>query len=611
MKKNRTFKKQKGVALGYVLMALVCVGAISMLVLNMAKKETVDNSLRSSSETARFTATAGLTYATNYFTNPANKDDVLDLLQGWYEKHNDPSASEPRKWIAGNANSYLEDNDMKFRVKIVGVDFSGVQAVTDPDGKFKTGKSADDSKIVVLFESESKDKSGSRAINFGSYTLLGFETNAKDGAYPTHAFYLGRGDMWIHCPVTINGDTYVGKKNSIPGTTAIKHNQSSSTPDGATSYYNGEFRLYQSSPADTVELADEVFNGPAYFESGTVLFSFYNTYNSQFNQGFGGSAIFHTQGGNASVKTGYPAIFSNDAQFKTTSSYKLNFAANCSLIYVPSSNFAAGFYSGTTPGIRTPSNISNVNVLNKLGMDPQEPPACIIDLKEITDNEAQYIYDFTTASVTGATLNNWYNNPSMRGGKQLYKNWMVLRTTKQQTDTFVGMGAGFTGKAIIIYRGSGGTGNYQTGTLPQVDDNGMILFYIPEQDAVNGSFTFSQVQGKFRGLFYNASPNSRVSISVIGTNSGWGTVGNWTVKGGFYNAGKIKGTANNSLIQLGAGGAGRVTITYDPEVMDALKELGVLKPDMDASSPDNPPELVQIPTTLFPKVKAELLSRSF
>ena len=606
------FGSKKGVSLLYVLMALVCVGAMGSLVLSMAKKEAGDSSLRTSSELARFSATAGLTYATaDFFTNSANANKVIDILNNW--DYTDNSKNDGRRWVVRGEGEKefkeidIDDDgkyDMKFRVKIVNIDASELKQVTqrNESGSIVQISNPDNSFFVVMLESESIDKSGSRAKNTGFYKITGFELDIQTVKAEMQALYLGGGNMWIHCPITVNGDTYIGNYGN--SSNALYHTGGTSASE-PYSNYNGKFRLYQSDDAPSSQLSYENFKGPAYFKGGKVMFI---RPDINFAQGFGGSAEFQLYDqGNVNVAANSKVIMSNKLT-NANDSLKIIFEENCKLIYNKNkqtpSNYPEKFWRNIEDKDidNTKIDISDDFILDNLGMSRAEPPAFKIKLSNDIINKAMSITSLQYHhTLDGNALNNLYdNNPKNR-----YKNpkdgkeWLVLQTESQN---FGGTTGAFNKRAIIIHKGQGGN------QIPNVDMNsGNILFYLPENNelglGISGAaavVNYSQLQGTFRGMFYNSSPDTEINLAA-------GT-GGWKVKGAFYNIGSPNGS--NKSIQFGVGSVNRITFEYDEAALQEFIDLGILEPVRYTPPPDNN-RIDIIPTSIYPKGKSVLLSRSF
>jgi hypothetical protein len=197
------FGNKKGVSMLYVLMALVCVGAIGTLVLNMAKKEKADSSLRYSSELARYGSTAGLVLSIN-FSDADKAKDFEELMGIWYQvwQGKKPITEIKNRWLNLGSDEYPhnnhesgayytdeKNNKMKYRAKIVNVDFDKLEKISG-----EAEKTEKDSYINLMIECESIDKSGSRAKNVAFYKVYGFEKDKKSEA-PTSALDMGGGWM--------------------------------------------------------------------------------------------------------------------------------------------------------------------------------------------------------------------------------------------------------------------------------------------------------------------------------------------------------------------------------------------------------------------------------
>jgi hypothetical protein len=611
---------QKGVALAYVLIAFVFVGAIASLMLNMANKESADSALRASSEMARFAANAGLTYTTNFFTDTttAAQTKALDILKHWYA--NWKAGGDLKKindnysWIAGDKDSYLDTNGMKFRVRIVNIDFDSIQQVSDVSTTPpKMINEPNTSPIKILLKSEAIDKSGSRASSFGTYRIIGFEDREVPRQEITHALYLGGGSILINATVDINGDVYIGGQNStLP---PIQHTNQS-TGSTQISHYRGEFRHYGNPAGQASLLANERFHGPAYFEGGEINFSHYGTTDNIFYDGFGASNVtIKNKTSRATMANGTAskknlAIFAGDVKYSEVNpspwGYQLVFGTNCSLRYVPSSNFVANFYSGS-PAISNTAPITRDTVLKALGMSIDEPPSFEIILSNEILAKRHNLPAGGAGTITGTTLNGYLTNNGIpkytdNDGNQ----WLVLATSNAAV--FGGGGSAFNGNAIIINRHGGNA----AGSLFNVGAGGVVLFFVPPDDhpdpnlrPVDKTVSYGSITGTFNGLFYNGSKSTRLTLGA--NNAGW------TVNGAFYNIGNGGDPSNNAEIWIGASGAnGIISINFNnPTGQNALNKiqgLGILSFSGGGSGDF---DFSRVPKTILPKPISEMLSRSF
>jgi len=559
-------RNQKGVALLYVLIALVFVGAIGSLTLNMANKEKSDSGLRASSESARFAATAGLTWGANFFTDTttAHKIEVDTILNRWLRASRaTPSAKASEQWITGrtgtgftkfvNDSSYMPsaDNQMRFRVKIIDMDFSRFRAA--PQG---------DSSINVKFKSQSLDNSGGRAENIGFYTIRGFRpVGAPPPADITHALYLGGGNMWIHSPVTVNGSTYI---ENIRGTSsAIYHSAGNVALARDTSRWNGEFWLYQEGTVGSLSLGRERFNGPAFFESsdGTHNVQFVGTVDNIFRRGFGGNSHFiRNSTGPVTVPAGQPVVLYGGGSVNLGTIGVTPTTRNTGEETLTALGFAST-RRPTAPQIVLTQTIRNLGTSNKTALG-------------VTNSER----------LTGKRLNElWTTAGNARRIEATDGNqWLVLNVTGDNLTPNALHGnlnpddGEFIHRAILIVTSGGGGDNFinvakTRNAADQVIGGGNILIYIPSD--VSGTFSTHQTCGNFRGLIYNASQNMAMNFSIA--QPGFCT-NTWSVSGSFYVVRPMPGTGNNSSIQLGAGGAYRVTINFDQNVVNEIAALGII-----------------------------------
>ena len=681
-----SLKNNKGASLMYVLITLVFVGAIAMLVLNSSRKETIDSSLRASTEMARFAATSGLNMATTRLADPARDAEISTKLQAWFTAWQSGATiaeNAPERWIVGSAagaNQFVTDPanpGMRFRVQIVNADFSDIRndtritrRVTDDGNTFRfpdaTGVARDltiaeramvrgtapnrylqvahpeNSKITLSLKSESIDRSGSRATNLGFYTVLGFERPEIAPALniPTHAFFLGGGNMWIHCPVTINGRTYIGNRGNT-GTALFLTGATGAT---IRSHFNGEFRMYQSDGVEASNLANATFTGPAYFEGGNLWF----VDNSEiiFQQGFGGSTMFFRHGGGAvSAPSGSVVLASGYQRLLT---YAITLGANTRLHYVNSGNYfnvAPGGYTslparqeitnrtamdnfpgnaisgGTIANFQSHPSISPAQAKTYLfGSALEEPQGFSIDLSQIPENRiynlpnpgAHPYLGWDSDPITGNHLQNWFDNPGQGGRPHLHidradKPWLVIRTSSAASTRFGNGTVNFTGRAVIIVTGTtsgdaaAGTGFPSVNTDPNQGQEGIILYYKQPSTNRDQQINHPGINGTFRGMFFNGCSRTMINLSAAAAG--------WTANGAFYNA----PGATGSVIQFGAGAAGPITVNYNQAVICEIANLGVFGENVSCEPDDGDGGggAIQLQRVPGETVRASLLNRSF
>ena len=515
---------RKGVALLYVLMALVFVGAVGLLVLNMANKEKTDSGLRASSEAARSMATAGLTYATNYFSDPAtDKSELIGLLNDWFK-----NKSDKKKWLAGGENSFTSQNEndgIRFRVEIVNMDFSQI------------GNNELNNPITVMFKSESIDASGSRAENFGTYDVFGFELEKQitTVVVPDAAFFSESGGHFFYAPITVNGYAYF--KNGI-------------NEFFGNSIFNGIFRLDGGS--SPMGITGATFNGPAFFSSGRVGKNGLASGTNVFNRGFGSFANIEYEWENVQfeVRNGNDAYIYGDFRNRGAYAnagirfigdntggtkgilYRPTVAASAGKLYDPANIHASG--TANAPLRTERENLTPAQVMARLGI-PDIPPC-----KPIINIPADWLNaPLITGAQTGAQLNNL--TPNGPNG------WIIRRTNGSN---FATGGTGFTGKMVLIVEGTFHEGD----NFFEVANTGNVFVY------VRGNNILSMNTTNFRGMIYTSSNSTPWALNLRGAN-------NLHLRGGVYSTG-------TGATRLLAGN--RVEITYDKIPLEQMvKELVV------------------------------------
>jgi hypothetical protein len=432
---------------------------------------------------------------------------------------------------------------------------------------------------------------------------------------PTHAFFLGGGNMWIHCPVVINGKTFIG--NNV--NSGISIYLTASTGATIRSEFNDEFRMIQGDSTQEAHLANAIFRGPAYFQGGRLMLVSPPAVNVIFEEGFGGNTAFRTHGGHTpQVLSGRSAVLAGSFN---SAGGRLSMGNNTRLLHIDdAARFPANFYTGN-PLVELRDTISNAEVLRQLNMSAEQPPAFNIDLRHIPENR---IYDlpspaispflgWATNPITGNHLQDWFRNPGQGGRPPLHvdtigNSWLVIRTSTAAATHFGNGTVNFDGRAVIIITGTA-SGNASAGSgFPSVDTTqGVVLFY-KQPSATSQQINYTGINGTFRGMFFNGCPRTHINLSAA--------TGGWTANGAFYNA----PGASGSVIQFGAGAAGRITVNYRESVICEIAQLGVFgfipnnaqcstgdgDDDTDGMSIFRP-----IPRTLYPNTRTEMVNRSF
>jgi len=534
---------RKGVALLYVLIALVFVGAVGLLVLNMANKEKTDSGLRASSEAARSMATAGLTYATNYFSDPAtDKSELIGLLNDWFK-----NKSDKKKWLAGGENSFssqTENDGIRFRVEIVNMDFSRFNEIGNP--------------IDVMFRSEAIDKSGSRSENSGFYTITGFEPSEIIIKTPEiNALDMRGGLNEINTKLIVNGDTYFEDASSAWG--------------GALNFsgheFNGQFRRMARANNAEFRLRDATFRGPAYFGSLPGIAP------PSLNFGGGGIAT-RFQGGLGSetamvvattgmiIERGNVYFNNNVSGDGSINTWRFNDAGSIlqgrkgrsygSCALTPTTRCLISPSSPQTPV--TPNLEDEMNIPALLNLKPTPPPL------SLNWSALPPAFQLNQSNVTGTTLNDIYNSHKT-GTKHMLNGWVVAEMTGPESPISTTPGT-FDGKMILILNRptSGSFGFSFQSRFPEVSENGRIVIIVKNGTSVSRIGN----SGTIRGIVINEG-NGELLLGAPTT----GTNRAMTIDGAVHSMGP-------GALRLEGGDGGTVTINFDNRptlVSNILNEL--------------------------------------
>jgi hypothetical protein len=631
---------KKGVSMLYVLMALVCVGAMGSLVLSMAKKEKADSSLRYSSELARYGATSGLVLAVN---EPLKTEEFANLMDKWYkfwkkaDKYEEPKKEE--KWLKlGDGydysnGKYYEDknnNNMKYRARVVNADFTNVILKENPY-------------INLMIECESIDKSGSRAKNVAFYKVYGFEDQIKS-TRPKSALYMGGGMDEINTPLTvtgisedINGDTFLRGSANIN----VDGNEFGNVDLYKRTGNGGEFRLNLTNEGTAARvLKGSNFYGPAYFGANGNPSEYVNMEtNGKVNKFFGrfglddkvalyttgeaDSIYFYESvylrgkiGGNSNdnankwkflIPNGLrPSITEKGNLYYSNTAIYLRPVSQASDLWDLTSNESEDISTmfdnrripNTDEGVflYAPENKDNIptnyseNIFNFLKIDKEPPPEIDID----TTGFSSMYYDFysnnlswgTVSSIKASQLNNAYASAEKNDS-----GWMFIKFDKRFN--YFSFDANdnetFNGKMVLVIDTEGKS----TGTkLFKSASNSNCLILVENGTTVEELGN----NGKFRGLIVKrgAGANAQEGLNIEATS------GEMNIEGAVY-------CVKSGLFRL-QGTDKRIRIKYDPIVLDNIMNglPGVVKVGED---PNAEPTLK--PITKTDDVYAKQLNRLF
>ncbi|MCL1945669.1 MAG: hypothetical protein FWF51_00750 [Chitinivibrionia bacterium] len=582
-------KNQKGVSLVYVLMALVCVGAMGMLVLSMAKKEKSDSSLRISSELSRYAANAGLIYAVNYFSNPVSESSALTLLKYWHEKYkkgeiNKITNGSPQKWLVGDAAEFVSKDGMRFRTKIINIDFSNLKKITG-----KSDRNRRDSKVLIMLECESIDKSGSRAKSCGSYAIYGYEIDEMSNALPQNALYMGSGADEINVVVDVDGATFLRGGGFLHHSGHIFGNPTT----------GGEFRRHGT--GDGFILKNSVFNGPAYFgeevgQNGATKMKL-ETGRSIFKRGFGcESFIFSTGQSDPDI---YFGAFLNNGYSTQNYNGGWIFQPQAKLRGLSGQTYTSGSgsgieklysWSGVAVAPTTPATLeyTKMNILDSLSMPKDPPPSISIDYSLIEP----YIYNLTSINgkrkaVDGDDLNELYKNYF---GQKYNNEWMIIRFQPDGVPFNSGGINGFSGKMILLIDNKLSASGFGTQFYKSAN-NGVSLIVV--ENGVKADQLGNNAL--IRGLVVNLG-SGNLDLQSSGKNM--------TVRGAVYCVGSGK-------LRLEGGENNKIKFVYDRSVLEEIAELGVVIVDGVKEVKEGLIERIKQEVIDGLPVSSELLGRSF
>jgi hypothetical protein len=475
---------------------------------------------------------------------------------------------------------------MRFRVKIVNINFD-VSSLTDGTN-WKPGMNVQDSKITVLFESEAIDKSGSRARNYGCYTLLGFEDKEKISELPVSTLYMGSGVDEIDVVLDVHGGTF------MKGGGDINHS-------GHT--FRGEFKRLGAN--GELILRGAAFQGPAYFgvlpgvSSSSILIE---SNPSTFKKGLGLSSesSIITSGSMCPIIDNCGAFLNGNAV--TAGGVQGNWlfqGPNSKIIGVTGKNYGNGTgipgiewlykLSGTPPAI-APVISGEMELFTLLEIFESDPPAIKINMEKIKP----YIKIFNSSNkingkiygVTGDDLNELYNEYP---GELLEGKWMVIKAYSDGT-LFSSTGSGFKERMILIIDEK--TNGNIASQFYRSAETGISLIIVE-----NGAPDIGQLGHNtlIRGLIANLG-SKKLNITSSGSNM--------TISGGVFSVG-------TGAVRMEGGPYNKITIKYDEPALREMVNDSLISNVGGGGESTGEYFLSRIPKELYPKARTELLSRSF
>lgn len=556
----------KGLSLVYVMLCLIIIGITTTALIRLSHKHSVVQLQYSNSESARLAVQAGFDNAISFLesSDAETQQKILAKLQQWVDMEKMHDVTDP--WIVGSAqNCDSLTKACKFKVQLLGFDTST---------------------FAVTLHSEGVGKGRSKASAIGTYIIEGLGFDKKKSIRPTHALYLGSGADEINTPLTVNGSTFMNKSGKLYKRGHV---------------FNGEFRRYANGSTDQLNIQGSLFQGPALFEDGNVLFS--NT-RSLFRKGLGISANTFIQGSNAPIVQSVGLFLNGPVRCEN---YNGNFElADIALYaYGDKNKFRAGAGYGLQylhSAGEEPENdpgeylLSPIDLHAQLGIEKELPPTLVVDLDKIRAHHGVINYSpgigslpgiAANSNLTGGDLNALYTSNS----NKYYKDeWLILNITQgngsQPFNADTTGKTAFTGKMILIVEEASidmGTNLYNSSSSA----NTFIYIGSDEQIINMGGSSL------FRGFIYcNSTYVSDTSYALL-----MQSVPPLHVRGSIY-------CVNEGHFRLN-GYPSSMTISYDDNVLDELADLDIFIDPNDTS---------EVSTDLVIKaanLRTELLSRSF
>ena len=595
----RQNKNDKGAALVYVLIAFVFVGAVGSLVLTMSNKEKADTGLRVSSEMARFAATSGLNHSLNLFTDPtpAISNATLALLNRFFAGED---ITDEDRYIVGSPTTYVELDRARVRVRIIGIDLTGLRNIVDENGVLKEGRQLKESPIRIMFRSESIDNSGSRAENIGAYEILGYASNQTNNDVPENALFFGDSGFRIYHPVEINGGAaYIGGRT---GGQPI-------SVQATGSVFRGNFFLESNSTAGAFAAFDNaVFHRPAFFGlwTGNTETFWAGSGAVRFREGFGAemrhngnqTMDFRVSGGNVHLLDGFHSV--GGINFLGTGQTLFHRLAENSTEFWQNHLTGINNVKTSTAGTITSNTImTRASILTALGIRPNKRPVSV-NLSGLTPS--------ATTLPLPANLNTLSNVAG--------KNFAYVRIPAGTTAETITSSAPFSGNLILELQDGSITLNFDC------TSTGNVLVYVPKNST--GSHTLTSPTAPAAPTaptdavpFPPATPMGAAFRGFVVNNGRGFYVLNAKVNGSLY--GINDPYDEQSYIQFVAG-ANRSRIDFDRRVLEYWVDEGIVSFGADPDIPPPPGGTLPVvrveqpapaPANTFYPVSTRLLSRSF
>lgn len=418
-------KKNSGVALLYVIMALLAVSFIGVGLINISRSDVKSSIFMGTSESARSAVQSGFTATLDTIATrePTAQVEILKKFRLMFHADHIDSIKNNMDslWIIGNDSTYVEigNSGQKFRAQLESFDRSVYSTTIRVDGL---------------------GSGGSGASARGVYSLLGLTTTQtmviKKDWSGQPGFSLGGGSqLWTHGEFRVDGDFYIKDANLV-------------NFDGyfGGSIFNGNFILDTiSNPAATVRI-DNLGGKPIYFNkvayfgvrpatTGSVDMYFMD------KVGFEHGVLFKAWDYLGTKNTSYwngpfEGVYNNSGSmngWNQTAYHNGSLPADPAEITVSNLTVKRGLAPAT----------GDLNIPESLGIN-MNPCEFDLDLSKIP---AEYIHEWNNPSgtFTETVANQWYQDSTLLNG------FLIIKLTSQMN---VGDAGGkFTGKMIVLTNG--------------------------------------------------------------------------------------------------------------------------------------------------------------
>ncbi len=510
-------KNNRGLALLYVMGALLITTFIGTALMNLSHNDVVSATDYSAMTTAAVSARSSMQACIALFEQQSQQ--TVDILNNYLD---DDYNEQDKGWLQGSAGGMVVlNNQQKYNANILGFDKDN---------------------FIVQVEGQGLGKGGSEKKIVGVYYLDGidFDETTEYGNIPINALHLGNGAGEIVAHIDINGDTYID-------------NPKAEFCDGShESHFRGKVVTAEGSTQMTIRGGTfhkgAYFNCPIYCDSKEAIF--------MEGVGFEKDVLL--------VATVDPDIRSVGGFFN--GDYTTCTAGRIQANNIPVYGWSAKNYianGGPTglvnitdnPGAGSTEYLSRIdNIPERLGISCDAPP----DVQVFLDDARDYAIDISQVGnpPSGTNFNTKYNSLSssqLLGGDG---GFMVVEGSNDGGGTgwTVSSSGTFTKKLIWIIENAAMDFHCPTGGFFECSNDAIIFLYL-KNTAIDNFRNFN----KFRGFIYVEGPSDEIHI--------FGGEQDSEIHGGVYIKDGVFRRQGNSTKTL--------KIHFEPDVINELAVVGM------------------------------------